>query len=96
MPLKLLSWNVNGIRAVLRRDGFAFLEDERPDILCLQEVRATPEQAGPVLPRFQHQFWNPAPRPGPVTRGSRPSRGSNRSRCASGWVRASTTARDVC
>jgi exodeoxyribonuclease-3 len=62
--LKLLSWNVNGIRAMQRRDGFAFLDDERPDILCLQEVRATPEQAGPVLPQFQHQFWNPAPRPG--------------------------------
>jgi exodeoxyribonuclease-3 len=62
--LKLLSWNVNGIRAVLRRDGFAFLEDERPDILCLQEVRATREQAGPVLEQFPHPFWNPARRPG--------------------------------
>jgi exodeoxyribonuclease-3 len=62
--LKVLSWNVNGIRAVLRRDGFAFLEDERPDILCLQEVRATPVQAGPVLPKLPHQFWNPAPRSG--------------------------------
>jgi exodeoxyribonuclease-3 len=62
--LKLVSWNVNGIRAVLRREGFAFLDDERPDVLCLQEVRATPEQAGPLLPRFHHQFWNAAPRPG--------------------------------
>jgi len=62
--LKLISWNVNGIRAVLRRGGFAFLDDERPDILCLQEVRATREQAGPMLPRLPHQFWNPAPRPG--------------------------------
>jgi exodeoxyribonuclease-3 len=62
--LKLLSWNVNGIRSVLRRDGFAFLGDERPDILCLQEVRATPAQAGPLLPQFPHQVWNPAPRPG--------------------------------
>ncbi len=70
MRLKLLSWNVNGIRAVLRRDGFAFLDDARPDVLCLQEVRATPEQAaaaaprGAVLPRYRHQVWNPAPRPG--------------------------------
>jgi exodeoxyribonuclease-3 len=62
--LKLLSWNVNGIRAVLRRGGFAFLDDERPDILCLQEVRATREQADPSFPRLPHQFWNPAPRPG--------------------------------
>ena len=67
MRLKLLSWNVNGIRAVLRRGGFAFLDDARPDVVCLQEVRATPEQAGtagPVLPKYRHQFWNPAPRPG--------------------------------
>jgi exodeoxyribonuclease III len=64
MRLKLVSWNVNGIRAVLRRDGFAFLERERPDLLCLQEVRATSGQVGPLLPRFAHQFWNPAPRPG--------------------------------
>jgi exodeoxyribonuclease-3 len=62
--LKLLSWNVNGIRAVLRRDGLAFLDGERPDILCLQEVRASREQAGPLLPKLPHQFWNPAPRPG--------------------------------
>jgi exodeoxyribonuclease-3 len=62
--LKLLSWNVNGIRAVMRRDGFAFLDEARPDILCLQEVRSTREQAGPLLPRFPHQFWNPAPRAG--------------------------------
>lgn len=70
MRLKLLSWNVNGIRAVLRRDGFSFLDAARPDVLCLQEVRATPGQAaavapgGAVLPRFPHQLWNPAPRPG--------------------------------
>jgi len=62
--LKLISWNVNGIRAVLRRDGFAFLDEEAPDILYLQEVRATPEQAGPLLPRLAHQFWNPAPSAG--------------------------------
>lgn len=64
MRLKLVSWNVNGIRAVLRRDGFAFLDELRPDVVCLQEVRATREQAGPLLPRFPHQFWNPAPRAG--------------------------------
>jgi exodeoxyribonuclease-3 len=62
--LKLISWNVNGIRAALRRDGFAFLDDVRPHILCLQEVRATPEQAGPLLHGLPYQFWNPAPRPG--------------------------------
>jgi exodeoxyribonuclease-3 len=62
--LKVVSWNVNGIRAVTRRNGFAFLDEVRPDILCLQEVRARREQAGPLLPRLPHQFWNPAPRAG--------------------------------
>jgi len=42
--LWLLSWNVNGLRAVLRKGGFEFLRRQDADILCLQEVRATPEQ----------------------------------------------------
>jgi exodeoxyribonuclease-3 len=64
MLLKIVSWNVNGIRAVLRRDGFSFLRRHRPDILCLQETRATAEQAGPLLPGLPHQCWNAARRPG--------------------------------
>ncbi|UCF96292.1 MAG: exodeoxyribonuclease III [Spirochaetaceae bacterium] len=62
--MKLLSWNVNGLRALLRKDGFTFLADERPDILCLQETRARPEQVGPILPQFSFQYWNPADRAG--------------------------------
>jgi exodeoxyribonuclease-3 len=62
--MKLLSWNVNGIRALLRKGEFAFLPDERPDVLCLQEVRARPEQVGPILAEFSFQYWNPAQRAG--------------------------------
>jgi exodeoxyribonuclease-3 len=62
--MKLISWNVNGLRAVLRKQGFAFLEAERPEILCLQEVRAAPEQVGPFLPEFPYQYWNPARKSG--------------------------------
>ena len=62
--MKLLSWNVNGLRALLRKGEFAFLPDERPDVLCLQEVRARPEQVGPILPEFSFQYWNPAQRAG--------------------------------
>ncbi|MBI4388090.1 MAG: endonuclease/exonuclease/phosphatase family protein, partial [Candidatus Omnitrophica bacterium] len=40
--LKILSWNVNGIRAVLKKGFEAFLTSENPDILCLQETRANP------------------------------------------------------
>jgi exodeoxyribonuclease-3 len=60
MRIKLLSWNVNGIRAVARKNGFAFLGRERPHALCLQEIRAAPDQVDPILPALPHQYWNPA------------------------------------
>jgi exodeoxyribonuclease-3 len=62
--MKIVSWNVNGIRAIQRKGGFAFLAVERPDILCLQETRAEPEQAGDVLPAYPYRCWNPAKKPG--------------------------------
>jgi exodeoxyribonuclease-3 len=41
--MKLYSWNVNGIRAVIRKEALApFIETEQPDILCLQETKAQP------------------------------------------------------
>ena len=40
--MKLVSWNVNGLRAVLRRNFLAYLAEEKPDVLCLQETRAEP------------------------------------------------------
>ena len=64
MLLKLISWNVNGIRAIQRKDGFAFLEKEKPHVLCLQETRAEPDQADFMPPRFRHAGWNPARRAG--------------------------------
>jgi exodeoxyribonuclease-3 len=68
-PLWLLSWNVNGLRAVLRKDGFAFLLHRDADVLCLQETRATSEQvlaeAGkPLFAEYPFQYFNPADRPG--------------------------------
>lgn len=64
MRLKLISWNVNGVRAVQRKNGFSFLDEEKPDLLCLQETRADPAQADGFFPRLPHQGWNPAERPG--------------------------------
>jgi exodeoxyribonuclease III len=64
MLLKLISWNVNGVRAVQRKNGFAFLEKERPHVLCLQETRAQPDEVKGLLPRLPHKSWNPAARPG--------------------------------
>ncbi len=42
--MKILSWNVNGIRAVYKKGFVDFVKKENPDILCLQETKATKEQ----------------------------------------------------
>lgn len=42
--MKLISWNVNGIRSALKKGFMDFLKEEDADIICLQEVRATKEQ----------------------------------------------------
>lgn len=44
---RLVSWNVNGIRAASRKGFFEWLAAARPDILCLQETKASPDQLGP-------------------------------------------------
>ncbi len=67
--LWLLSWNVNGLRAVLRKEGFGFLRRQDVDILCLQETRTTAEQAladpsRPLFPELPHQYFYPAQKPG--------------------------------
>ncbi len=60
----LISWNVNGIRAVVRKDVFApFIAQYRPDILCLQETKAERGQAVIDLPEY-HEFWNSAEKKG--------------------------------
>ena len=41
---KLISWNVNGIRAAIRKGFIDFLNEYEPDIICLQETKAMPEQ----------------------------------------------------
>ena len=62
--IKIYSWNVNGIRAVTRKELFApFLTSEKPDILCLQETKAKPEQIELDLPEYE-QFWYSAAKPG--------------------------------
>ncbi len=41
---KIISWNINGIRAVLGKGLLKWVDKEKPDILCLQETKAHPEQ----------------------------------------------------
>ncbi|HSX30810.1 MAG TPA: exodeoxyribonuclease III [Candidatus Saccharimonadales bacterium] len=62
--LKIYSWNVNGIRAVLKKNALQpFLDAEQPDILCLQETKAKQEQVELHLPDYR-QFWYSADRAG--------------------------------
>ncbi len=57
MSIKLISWNVNGIRAVLKKGFEEFLTSENPDILCLQETRANPSDV-PWQPSNYQIYWN--------------------------------------
>lgn len=62
--IKLYSWNVNGIRAVTRKELFQpFLDKEQPDILCLQEMKAKPDQID-FRPDGYDVFWYPAEKAG--------------------------------
>ena len=47
--MKIVSWNVNGIRAVVKKDFYGFLDDCDPDVLCFQETKAEPEQVQQAL-----------------------------------------------
>ncbi len=62
--MKLVSWNVNGIRAGLRKNFLPFLAEESPDVLCVQESKALPDEVGPQWPAEYKAFWNPAERKG--------------------------------
>lgn len=63
---KLHSWNVNGLRSCGRRGFLDWFERQRPDVVCVQEIKAKPEQLGPELlnPFRHHAYWHPAARPG--------------------------------
>lgn len=65
--MKFVSWNVNGIRSVLMKGFLEYLEQESPDVIGLQEVKAMEEQfpAGLDLQSLGYQkYWNAAERKG--------------------------------
>jgi exodeoxyribonuclease-3 len=66
MSVKIMCWNVNGIRAASRKGFLEWLHRESPDILCVQEVKAQPEQLGKDLrdPGNYHSYWNWAEKKG--------------------------------
>lgn len=62
--MKLYSWNVNGIRAVINKGAFStFIKEHDPDVLCLQETKAKRDQFEIDLPGY-HEFWYSAAKPG--------------------------------
>lgn len=62
--MKIYSWNVNGIRSVLRKGELQkFLVAHQPDILCLQETKAERGQVEIDLPDY-HEYWNSAVKKG--------------------------------
>lgn len=62
--MRIYSWNVNGLRAVINKGAFAqFITKHQPDVLCLQETKAQPGQAEVDLPDYQ-EFWNSAEKKG--------------------------------
>lgn len=63
--MKLVSWNVNGLRAILGKGMAAAVDALEPDVLCLQEIKARPEQVKDLwISSWPHQLWNPAEKAG--------------------------------
>jgi exodeoxyribonuclease-3 len=64
--LQLYSWNVNGIRAAERKGFLNWLRETQPDILCVQETKAHPDQLEPdlVQPEGYYAYWASAERKG--------------------------------
>lgn len=62
--MRIYSWNVNGIRAVMKKGLFEpFITEHSPDILCLQETKAQKEQVEIDLPDYE-EYWYSAERKG--------------------------------
>lgn len=66
--MKIISYNVNGIRAALRKDWLLWLQTETPDVVCLQEIKASPDQFPLELALIEalgyEHYWYPAQKKG--------------------------------
>jgi exodeoxyribonuclease-3 len=65
--MKIISYNVNGIRAAISKGFISWLQQANPDIICLQEIKATPEQIPLLdfeLAGYPYHFWFPAEKKG--------------------------------
>jgi exodeoxyribonuclease-3 len=64
--MKIITWNVNGLRAALGKQALELIWAREPDVVCLQEIKARPEQLTDEQRTFpvQDAIWNPAERAG--------------------------------
>jgi exodeoxyribonuclease-3 len=64
--MKITTFNVNGLRAILNKGILNWLENDRPDVLCLQEIKSRPEQISEDVRTlgYPYAIWNPAEKPG--------------------------------
>ncbi len=62
--MKILSWNVNGIRASIKKGFLKAIEQENPDVICLQEIKAHPDQVDKILSNYETHIWNSAEKKG--------------------------------
>ena len=61
--MKLISWNVNGLRACVQKGFEDFFQAADADIFCLQETKLQPGQLSLELPGY-HQYWSSAEKKG--------------------------------
>ena len=64
--MKITTWNVNGYRAVLRKDALDWIPDVEPDVLCFQEIKVQLDQISEEDATIEgyEAVWNPAERKG--------------------------------
>ncbi|HET8854646.1 MAG TPA: exodeoxyribonuclease III [Salinimicrobium sp.] len=65
--MKIISYNINGIRAAIKKGLIKWLEQSKPDIVCLQEIKANPDQFDPKLFEdigYKYNYWYPAVKKG--------------------------------
>src|SRR5699024_4555862 len=64
--MKIISWNVNGIRAITQKDFFKDIQEINPDILCLQETKAQEAEVEKALEPLEgyYQYYNASQRKG--------------------------------
>lgn len=62
--MKIISWNVNGIRAVIKKGFLDFMDEYDPDIICIQETKAHEEQVELDLENYPYKYWNSAVKKG--------------------------------